>query len=223
MSLSVAVNRILAPITALGPGRRLGLWVQGCALRCEGCASRDTWDPSGGRLMPTEELAAELNRLIELHELDGLTLTGGEPFDQAEALAETLRLLRLRPAPSERSDSAPEIPGESKASLDVLAFTGYTASAAKRKAGALWEMLDAVVAGPYRQDLPSDEPLIASSNQQLIRLNPDWEPGPARRMQVMTVDGELVLAGLPRPGDLDRLEAELARRGVVLGGLSWRD
>lgn len=59
VALTVRVARIMAPITVLGPGSRVGLWVQGCALACPGCASRDTWDPGGGH-------AVDVSRLLGL-------------------------------------------------------------------------------------------------------------------------------------------------------------
>ncbi|MDR1119236.1 MAG: radical SAM protein [Bifidobacteriaceae bacterium] len=238
---TIEVNRVLAPVTALGPGRRLGLWVQGCSLRCPGCASRDTWLRGGGTTVAVTELAADLADRVEAGSLTGLTVTGGEPLDQAPALKRLIiewrgRLAPPRSARAPRAERTPQPPKPQppkpqrpkpeppapEGQLDVLLFTGYTASAAKRKAGTLWGELDAVVAGPYRRDLPSDEPLVASSNQELLRLDPAWEPGPGGRMQVMALDGELVMVGLPRPGDLDRLEASLRQRGVTFGGASWR-
>jgi anaerobic ribonucleoside-triphosphate reductase activating protein len=207
VSASIEVNRILSPITALGPGRRLGLWVQGCSLRCPGCASRDTWVRGAGTSMETETLARDLAARVEAESLTGLTITGGEPLDQAAGVAALVAELRRLLHPR---------------GLDLLIFTGYAMPAAKTRSGPLWALMDAVVAGPYRRDLPSDQPLVASSNQRLLVLTPGWEPGPGGKMQVMVAGGELTMVGLPRPGDLDRLEAELRGRGVHLGGASWR-
>jgi anaerobic ribonucleoside-triphosphate reductase activating protein len=210
----VEVNRVLAPVTVLGHGRRVALWVQGCRLACPGCASVDTWAAGGGTGWDAATLAAALANAIVEGGLDGLTLTGGEPLDQAEALAAVVEQVRVAVAGR-------------KNGFDVLAFTGYPAPSARKRAGRLWSLLDAVVAGPYRRDQPSAEPLIASANQRLVRLTP---LGRARyplrdatpRMQAMALDGELIMVGLPRPGDLDRLEAGLRQRGVILEGVSWR-
>ena len=69
-----------------GPGFRFACFVQGCPHGCPGCHNPDSHDPSGGREMTVEEVAAEMlgNPLT-----DGLTLSGGEPFAQA---ADCLRL-----------------------------------------------------------------------------------------------------------------------------------
>ena len=42
-SMALVVNRVHFPVTALGPGRRLGVWVQGCSIGCAGCLAHDTW------------------------------------------------------------------------------------------------------------------------------------------------------------------------------------
>jgi len=69
-----------------GPGLRLTLWVQGCALNCKGCFNQATHAPGPITLMPVHELAQKINAL----DIDGVTLTGGEPLDQAPALLQLI-------------------------------------------------------------------------------------------------------------------------------------
>ena len=66
-----------------GPGIRMVLWTQGCLHHCPGCHNPQTWDPAGGDLYDTDTIIEEMkaSRLQS-----GLTLSGGEPFLQAEAL-----------------------------------------------------------------------------------------------------------------------------------------
>lgn len=63
-----------------GPGLRYVVFTQGCSLHCSGCQNPDTWDPHDGFEMTVEEIIKDIqsNPLT-----DGLTLSGGEPFDQA--------------------------------------------------------------------------------------------------------------------------------------------
>jgi len=63
-----------------GPGLRCAIYVQGCGFRCEGCHNPGTWDENGGFEMRLDDIISDMrsNPLT-----DGLTLTGGEPFDQA--------------------------------------------------------------------------------------------------------------------------------------------
>lgn len=64
-----------------GPGFRFTCFVQGCPHHCPGCHNPDSHDPDGGKTMTTDEVIAAMrsNPLT-----DGLTLSGGEPFAQAE-------------------------------------------------------------------------------------------------------------------------------------------
>lgn len=207
----VNLARMLAPVTTLGPGRRLGLWVQGCTLACPGCASRDTWDPAGGRSVTVADLAYRMERMLAEHRLDGITITGGEPTDQAAALTEVLSRLAPRP--------------------DVLVFTGRTHAAATAIASDFLALAACVVAGPYRADqppVPALRRLVASGNQTVHYAGPEaeerymnWLSREAPDLQLMADDRDLYLVGLPGPGDLDRFRASLAARGVLLGGATW--
>ena len=63
-----------------GPGLRYVIYTQGCCLHCEGCHNPKTWDPNGGIEVPVTDMIKDFlsNPLT-----DGLTLSGGEPFEQA--------------------------------------------------------------------------------------------------------------------------------------------
>jgi len=63
-----------------GPGLRNAMFVHGCKLRCEGCHNPDTWDADGGSEVPVDEI---INEILSNPLTDGITLSGGEPFDQA--------------------------------------------------------------------------------------------------------------------------------------------
>jgi len=64
-----------------GPGLRFAVFMQGCHFHCAGCQNPDARDPAGGVDFPMEELS---ERLRSNPKAQGLTLAGGEPFDQAE-------------------------------------------------------------------------------------------------------------------------------------------
>ena len=69
-----------------GPGLRLTLWVQGCALNCKGCFNPGTHAGEVNTLMTVDELAQKINAL----DIVGVTLSGGEPLDQAPALEQLI-------------------------------------------------------------------------------------------------------------------------------------
>src|ERR1051326_4990397 len=89
--MKLFLSRVHFPVTTLGFGRRIGIWFQGCSLRCPGCVSRDTWEFGLGET--TVESLGEAIR-AELNSADGVTISGGEPFDQPVALEVLLRQLR---------------------------------------------------------------------------------------------------------------------------------
>lgn len=203
------VSRILAPVTALGPGRRVGLWVQGCDLACPGCASTDTWNPHGGLQLDEADVTDQVLAHIRAHRLTGLTVSGGEPFQQPKALVAVISAVK---------EAEPEV--------DVLAFTGFTTSVARRRAPELIDLLDVLIAGRYDQSRPSGGPLVASDNQEVTlftnlgRQRFAQLPGP--RLQVAATDDQLFILGLPDAGDLQRLESELSTAGIHLEEVSWR-
>src|SRR5687768_3431912 len=76
-----------------GPGERAVLWVAGCLRRCPGCMKPDLFDFAAGETVSIEVI----ERWIEnVPRLNGLTISGGEPFEQAQPLAELARRVRRR-------------------------------------------------------------------------------------------------------------------------------
>ena len=88
----ISLNKAHYPVTALGPGRRIGLWLQGCALACPGCVSRDTWAFAEDQSLPLSVLLLWCQQVAPTG-LDGITISGGEPFAQPEALLALLEAL----------------------------------------------------------------------------------------------------------------------------------
>lgn len=73
-----------------GPGKRLVLFMQGCSLRCPGCVNEHLWDFSEGKKI-------SITNLVGLcHDLDGITLHGGEPLDQSEELLTLVKKIKRR-------------------------------------------------------------------------------------------------------------------------------
>ena len=75
----------------LGPFVRYGLWVQGCPFRCPGCMTPDALAFTGGEEIA---IAGLVSQILAIDEIEGLSVSGGEPFAQAAALALLMRQLR---------------------------------------------------------------------------------------------------------------------------------
>ncbi|MGZ3458532.1 MAG: 4Fe-4S single cluster domain-containing protein, partial [Archangium sp.] len=145
------LSRLHFPVHTLGPGARIGLWLQGCSIRCPGCISADTWAPERGETT----VAAVMATLAPwLPVADGITVSGGEPFDQPEALRALLAHLR-------------EVtPG------DILVFTGYAREALEEPLRAYAGLIDALITDPFEVASPQTRALRGSDNQRLHCLTP---------------------------------------------------
>jgi len=187
--------------TVLGPGTRAVLWLQGCARRCPGCIARELWPPDGGRETAVAEL---VDWFLGLEGVDGLTVSGGEPMDQAGGLSQLLaRIRRERPTAS------------------VICFTGYTIEELlKDTADRRWVLglVDVLVDGPYLEDQPTDLPLRGSANQRLWLLSgrhaeADFAP---QGVEVVVEPDGFYIMGIPPHGFRGRLEGLLRGKGVCL-------
>jgi anaerobic ribonucleoside-triphosphate reductase activating protein len=218
------LNRTHYPVTVLGPGVRAGIWFQGCTIGCSGCVARDTWDADGGAEV---DVATVLDWLDGIEgPLDGVTISGGEPFQQPAALAELLDGID-----DWRRARAKEIgPGViDTAEIDVLVYSGYPWSRLARtpRLAAMAARCDAVIAGPYVARRNTAVPLRGSDNQRVVACTPLGErryrsPDTGQRMQVDVTMGRIYCIGIPRAGDMDRLTEHLADAGVLLEDVTWR-
>ena len=217
---SVAINRIHWPVGVLGPGRRVGIWVQGCSIECPGCVSRDTWpSPAPGDRIAVSELIARIDRLVDsgpAGPVDGVTVTGGEPFDQADALEDLLTSL------------GDWLKRRGEPSADLLVYTGYEEPEARRLAPEAFTLADAVIAGPYRAAEPGtrwwgsgNQRLIVGDEQLAQRYESALATAPAK-LQVAVEQEQVFIIGVPGRRTLAQLESRLADSGIRMGDVSWR-
>lgn len=180
------MHRILLRTRVEGPGERACIWVQGCSIRCVGCAVPWTWTKSAGEehcvVSLCEAICAEPG-------LEGITLLGGEPFDQAESVAAIARYVRRR-------------------GMGVVTFSGFTKARLSSGEQPGWlELLaetDLLIDGAYEQvqhDL--SRPWVGSTNQQYHFLTgrygySDVSPGthPNRVEMRIRRDGVVRLNGM---------------------------
>jgi len=138
-----------------GPGLRLVVFTQGCPHHCEDCHNPETWDPVGGTIIEDKEI---IDLLIENPLLSGITLSGGEPFLQAENLVQLV----------ERAKTLGK---------NVVIYTGYTfeqllvMGKSKPEIEKLLKTADFLVDGPFVKQLKTlDLPYRGSANQRFIDL-----------------------------------------------------
>ena len=155
--VNIAINKAHYPVTVLGPGRRIGLWLQGCRIQCAGCVAQDTWAADPGRVISVARLLTWCKSVTEksAETLEGITISGGEPFDQPKALAALLDALHLW----RRTSALP---------LDILCYSGYPLKTLQKRHAALLQKLDALIPEPYVDAAPLTQLWRGSANQSLI-------------------------------------------------------
>ncbi len=147
-----------------GPGVRLAIYVQGCSHRCAGCHNPETHDPAGGYEMSVEQITA----IIEDSScIDGVTISGGEPFEQAASAAALAAEIRRR-------------------GLDLVLYSGYSfeelleASVVNAEIGALLQAGSLLVDGPFIiAEQNFSLPYRGSCNQRIIDLTLSMKEGSA--------------------------------------------
>jgi anaerobic ribonucleoside-triphosphate reductase activating protein len=187
-SPSLRVAQIVPCTEAEGPGRRFALWFQGCPLRCPGCCNPEMLPFEGGQLLSLADVVRQLRESAAEHQLEGLTLLGGEPLAHAVAGAALGR-------------AAHEV------DLTVMVFSGYLLEEARQMADpAVAELLaetDILVDEPYMRELPETRRRwIGSSNQRIHFLSDRCDPHDPRWLARNTLEirlraGELSVNGFP--------------------------
>ncbi len=174
---------------ALGPGLRAALWTQGCPLRCPDCMTPAALPAEGGTRVAVRRVVDEL---IALDDIEGITLSGGEPFAQAGALAALITGTRQQ------------------RDLGVIIYSGYTLSklthlAKKQLAIAnLLNLTDLLIDGPYLAAQNDGLSLRGSANQRIHPLTPRYREliaehygAPTRPVEVHVLENEVMMVGVP--------------------------
>ena len=104
MAATLRLAGVIRESVVDGPGWRFVVFAQGCPHRCEGCHNPQTHDYNGGYMSDTDKILTEIKKDSLLK---GVTLSGGDPFEQAESFSVLAKEVH-------------------KLGLDVVTYTGYT-------------------------------------------------------------------------------------------------
>ena len=134
-----------------GPGIRFVVFCQGCPHHCEGCHNKETWSYDGGKLVSIDKI---LNAIDQNGLINGVTFSGGEPFEQAHQFLKLAKEIRKR-------------------NLDIMIYTGYKYEDLKAKndpdIDELIHLSDYIVDGPFELDKRDISlKFRGSTNQRII-------------------------------------------------------
>lgn len=178
------VGQIWFPVLTLGYGKRVGIWLQGCHKMCRNCISPEYQDFYNGTNFMVKDL---MNMMRKYKGIDGLTVSGGEPFDQPEGLLELI--LEYRREYNE----------------DIVIFTGYTLeNLQNRKSPIINQILDNIavlVDGEYIDERNEGIGMRGSSNQviHVWKCHERYENSEQmeREVQFVLLKDRLWMIGIP--------------------------
>lgn len=183
---------------AMGPGVRACLWVRGCSINCPGCATPEFIPANPATQVSIEMLIANIERARDEHRIEGVSFSGGEPFEQAFALAEIARATR-------------------GFGLSTLSWSGYTrrhleSGAAPPGSQELMSALDVLIDGPFVRSKLARLPLRGSSNQQVHLLTDRYGPDDFRHavVEARLRSGRVIVTGVMDVAGIDAVANALS-------------
>ena len=172
------VSEKLVHCQVLGPGIRSVIWVSGCERHCPGCIASQYHSQTSGY----EEEIEDVVKWFLVNGDDHLTISGGEPFLQADALYDMVQQIKK------------------VKDIGVIVYTGYKIEELNHP---LLDVIDLVIDGEYIEELNDDRPYIGSSNQRLIRLTNryddemDYYESEGRQITITALKDKTILVGVP--------------------------
>lgn len=188
---SMQIERAMLGVTTLGPGNRMAIWVNGCLRRCRGCVSPELQCFNPQNEQEIESFFSEFS----FKDVDGVTVSGGEPFEQ---IAELQRLVDYM---LQRNID------------DILIYTGYTYEQLKAKEDTriddILSKIAVLVDGEYVAELDDDKcALRGSTNQRVIIINDKYNEQyqqylkTDRTQQILDLGFYVLAVGIPTKGFL---------------------
>ena len=186
----INIHSIIKNSGVNGPGDRFVIWTQGCRKMCKNCYNPETWSHYKNNLITIEEIINQ----IKDSSATGVTISGGDPFEQPReifSLLENISLLDLKDG--------------------VIVFTGYTIEEIKTipQLESCLKYIDLLIDGKYFEDLRISSGLAGSSNQQFHFLTDKISREEVlidQEVEIHFSSGLIQITGFPI---IDRKELEL--------------
>ena len=189
MSNSISIGHRLDRSEIYGPGLRAVFWTQGCNLACKGCWNTQYWSKEGGTVIQVSHLLEELD---SIDGIEGITLLGGEPLQQAEASLELIQ-------------------GCKEKGLTVFLYTGYNLDEFDANMQQCFDLCDIAVTGRFVQEL-RDTTLRwrGSRNQQVHFISHAYNDSVLKEQTEVEChilpNGEIRMVGYAEKGILSIIE-----------------
>lgn len=200
----INVNTWIPKTNSLGPGLRSVVWVQGCGKDCKGCISPEMKPFVEKTLYDPIALA---DKLLAINDIKGVTISGGEPFEQSSELLKFMRYIKLY------SD------------LNIMVYSGYTLEEIKEdyiKAACL-QYIDILIDGRFEESLPKAM-WRGSINQKIMsptKLFDEekiaiWTKSLEGSIEFLISEDNIVTVGIPERGFVKEFRSRLKEKGINL-------
>ena len=181
------IARILYPVEVLGRGKRVGIWFDGCPHHCKGCSNPELWDIRERYSVSLENVIQLIDIIVKENVIDGFTITGGEPFYQADELNKLVEKLML-------------------ISDDILVYTGYELSELydmkSESVESVISRISVLIDGKYIAELNNNCTLRGSENQHIHIFNDKYKQEyeeylrHENRIQNFTIGNSIISVGI---------------------------
>lgn len=198
----------------LGPGKRFVLWLSGCCFECDGCIAQNYHSGSNGKAIDAEKMC---QIILDTQGIEGITISGGEPFLQSKALAELLCNIKKN------------------SNISVIIYTGFLLRELKHRTGQVkqfisfdaWDDIEKVLSytdllidGRYIKELDDGRKCVGSSNQIIHNLSDFYNESQIRtyystykrKIEIVVRDGYYLMVGVP---DKDQSDAWLKLKEAI--------
>jgi len=200
---TILIRLIHYPLYSLGPGKRIGVWVQGCSIHCKDCISTHTWSFDQQYEQKIDNTVENLADVLKQGNI-GMTVSGGEPFDQKESLKQLLKACR------------------SKGFKDILVYSGYNYEYLQANYSDVFPFIDVLIDGNFQSGNRSGYIWKGSDNQRLMILSKDihiiskyekykefHDVNTSRSIELFTMHSSIFVVGIPKQEDVEVLNETL--------------
>ncbi len=157
-SKDMKIARVLYPVHVLGPGERLAIWTYGCSHACKGCTNPELWNPKNPVETTKEQVQKLLENISDRGMIEGVTITGGDPFRYPDSLTELIDIVQSY-------------------TKDILVYTGYQYEELRERddCKSVLEQIAVLIDGRYEEEQNQGHVLRGSENQKIYYLRPEYE------------------------------------------------
>lgn len=193
------IARILYPVRVLGPGKRVGIWFAGCKHRCKGCSNPELWEFEEKYRTSIGVIMRLINSIGEKDEIEGFTITGGDPFEQPDSLNILLDEIR-------------------KINDDIIVYTGYEF---KELPTSIVAKTAVIIDGKYIEEQNHETALKGSDNQNIIIVDNKYQnkyeqylQAAKSEIQNFATGNSVISVGIHKPGFDFELRKRIKTKGL---------